>query len=309
MTTILTQGDAEPQIQCDYAYGLSEAIRDGVCRKPSIVLIDNDKMQVNSADENQHYDGVEDLLSSRAVKYQDLLHNEEALHFCLSLGCEKLDKLRATNPSAGGLVVASSIAHAQRIAAMLVSEFGQSVVMVTHKHQDAGKIIDNYRNSSQQWIVSVGMISEGTDIPRLQVCCHLSRITTELYFRQVLGRILRVTKKASNNAWLYTFAEPQLTLYAERVAEELPTANVLRFETLPECEVSDSGNKTNLKPFPEPGDGDTDRLVIFGDGAPSANDVKPTTTAHNNTLSDVYTLECLGAFRSKLVDMFSSSMA
>ena len=32
------------------------------------------------------------------------------------------------------------------------------------------------------------MISEGTDIPRLQLCCYLSRIRTELHYRQVLGR-------------------------------------------------------------------------------------------------------------------------
>ena len=39
------------------------------------------------------------------------------------------------------------------------------------------------------------MISEGTDIPRLRVCCHLSRIRTELRYRQVLGRILRRIKR------------------------------------------------------------------------------------------------------------------
>jgi superfamily II DNA or RNA helicase len=30
------------KIQCDYIYGLKEAVRDRVCRNPKIVLIDND---------------------------------------------------------------------------------------------------------------------------------------------------------------------------------------------------------------------------------------------------------------------------
>ena len=66
------------------------------------------------------------------------------------------------------------------------------------------------------------MISEGTDIPRLQVCCHLSRIRTELHFRQVLGRILRRTGDNDEQAWLFTLAEPALIDFSQRVSEDLP---------------------------------------------------------------------------------------
>jgi superfamily II DNA or RNA helicase len=37
---------SDNQIQCDYIYGLKEAVTDGVCRKPKIVLIDNDEISV-----------------------------------------------------------------------------------------------------------------------------------------------------------------------------------------------------------------------------------------------------------------------
>ena len=70
--------------------------------------------------------------------------------------------------------------------------------------------------------VSVGMISEGTDIPRLQVCCHLSAVKTELYFRQVLGRILRVNTVQNQEAWMYTFAEENLVRFAERIEQDVP---------------------------------------------------------------------------------------
>jgi hypothetical protein len=66
------------------------------------------------------------------------------------------------------------------------------------------------------------MISEGTDIPRLQVCCHLSSTKTELHFRQVLGRILRVTPANVQKAWLFTFAERSLIGFAERIEQNIP---------------------------------------------------------------------------------------
>lgn len=74
-----------------------------------------------------------------------------------------------------------------------------------------------YRQNSTQWIVSIGMISEGTDIPRLQVCCHMSSVKKELYFRQVVGRILRVNKAPRQEAWLFTFAEQSLVEFSERI--------------------------------------------------------------------------------------------
>tara|TARA_R110001583_G_C5664901_1_gene409975 strand:+ start:4899 stop:5336 length:438 start_codon:yes stop_codon:yes gene_type:complete len=75
------------------------------------------------------------------------------------------------------------------------------------------------------------MISEGTDIPRFQVCCHLSRIRTELHFRQVLGRILRrqTTDPAYISAWLYVLAEPSLAEFARRIGEDLPGQKVISF--------------------------------------------------------------------------------
>nr|WP_234933824.1 hypothetical protein [Vibrio anguillarum] len=66
------------------------------------------------------------------------------------------------------------------------------------------------------------MISEGTDIPRLQVCCHLSFVKTELYFRQVLGRILRTNASSNQQAWLYTFAEESLVSFAEQIEKDIP---------------------------------------------------------------------------------------
>ena len=67
------------------------------------------------------------------------------------------------------------------------------------------------------------MVSEGTDIPRLQVCCHLSRICTELHFRQVLGRILRKRPQDTHpQATLIVPAHPELSEFAAILKAEIP---------------------------------------------------------------------------------------
>nr|WP_246481090.1 DEAD/DEAH box helicase family protein [Motiliproteus sediminis] len=295
--------DPAGEIQCDYVYGLKEAVLDGVCRKPSIVLVDNDRLALKQEQEESLYSGLQELFANSDARYQQLLHNPEALRFCLSLACEQLDRLRVSNPDAGGLVVASSIAHAEKIAALLQHGFGKSASIVTYKHKNAGTIIDQFRRGSQEWIVSVGMISEGTDIPRLQVCCHLSRITTELYFRQVLGRILRITARCGANAWLYTFAEPQLVEFANRVAEEIPSGNLLRFESFFEKEHQSPRGQAALG---------NDVFDLVWEGRYASDGLMESVNSLSDSalhLADSHVLlDCLGEFRQRLIDLFEKDV-
>lgn len=226
--------DPEGKVRCDFEYGLAQAIKDGVCRNPKIVLIDHDQIRItNGKSESKSFESFEKLLNSRSVSYDDLIHDLQAIRFMLKRGCQKLKEIRHKNPRAAGLVVARSVEHAHTIAAELSCFYGQSVKVVTYKEPDAGNTIDEFRHSDDQWIVSVGMISEGTDIPRLQVCCHLSIIKTEMHFRQVLGRILRMTNDDDKTAWMFTFAEPTLTKFAQGLAQDIPDSRVVEFDTLP----------------------------------------------------------------------------
>lgn len=225
--------DPDNQIQCDYVYGLKEAVADGVCRSPQIVLIDNDNISVTDEEnETKTYSCLDDLFKCSSISYQSVIKNHEAILHTLSLATDKLGEIKQSNPNAAGLIVASSISHAAYIFNMLKTEFSETAQIVTYKEDDPSTKINEFRNSTTNWIVSVGMISEGTDIPRLQVCCHLSRVKTELYFRQVLGRILRTNDSLNQQAWLYTFAEPKLVEFANRIAEEIPDIPVLFTEPI-----------------------------------------------------------------------------
>lgn len=225
--------DPDNQIQCDYVYGLKEAVADGVCRSPQIVLIDNDKILVTDEEnETKTYGCLDDLFKCSSISYQSIIKNHEAIRHTLALATDKLGMIKQSNPDAAGLIVASSISHAAYIFNMLKTEFSETAQIVTYKEDDPSLKINEFRNSTTNWIVSVGMISEGTDIPRLQVCCHLSRVKTELYFRQILGRILRTNNSTNQQAWLYTFAEPKLVEFANRIAEEIPDFPVVFSEQI-----------------------------------------------------------------------------
>lgn len=235
-----SQPDGE--LHCDYEYGLQRAVADGVCRSPNIVLTDNREIRLKSSGLGlKTFSNIRDTINHGRILYHEFLFRDEVIDYTLSEASEKLSWIREQVPNAAGLVVAATVAHAQQIAERL-SALGERPVIVTCRTPSAHQVINDFRESSDRWIISVGMISEGTDIPRLQVCCHLSRIRTELHFRQVLGRILRRQRDeaAGLGGWLYVLAEPSLTEFAQRIGDDLPKQNVVSFLPRPSKQATDS---------------------------------------------------------------------
>jgi len=215
----------EGELICDFRYGLRESIIDGVCRSPRIVLIDNHEVKLKEELKLEStarlFPSIAALLGDSPITYEDLLRHDDVMHHILGLGCERLNELRCIKPDAAGLVVATDIEHAHQISGALEAR-GEACHVVTNQTQGAQQVINTFRHSDCRWIVAVGMISEGTDIPRLQVCCYLSRIRTELHYRQVLGRVLRRIGQSDDHAWLFMLAEPILQRFAKRTAQDLP---------------------------------------------------------------------------------------
>lgn len=210
------------QIQCDYVYGLKQAIADNVCRIPQVVALDNDQITVVEGDESRHFTSFIDLLSQSIIPYSEIVTNTSVIEQLLIHSNQKLNELRRINRAAGGLIVASSIAHAWQIQLTLKQVIGESAVVVTSDEGNGNDLIRSFRYNQDKWIISVGMISEGTNIPRLQVCCYLSNVKTEMNYRQVLGRLLRITDAPNQQAILFMPAEPKLVEYAYRVAQDIP---------------------------------------------------------------------------------------
>ncbi|KMT66778.1 DEAD/DEAH box helicase [Catenovulum maritimum] len=221
------------KISCDYVYGLSEAITDDVCRVPQIVAIDNNNISVVNDKETKTFTSFKCLLSQSVIPYQEIIEDEAVIKYVISSAHKKLSKISRVNPDAAGLIVASSVEHASQISSLMKTRFNEDSVVVTYRESEPTGIIQRFRHSQAKWIISVGMISEGTNIPRLQVCCHLTNIKTEMHFRQILGRILRVTGSKNQEAILYMPAEPKLLEYAYRVKQDVPfEADVVKFDKM-----------------------------------------------------------------------------
>ena len=246
------------KILCDYVYGLSEAIQDNVCRMPQIIAVDNNNISVVDDDETKTFTSFKCLLSQSIIPYQEIIENEKVIKYIISSAQKKLSSIRVKNANAAGLIVASSVDHARQVSAFMKAYLNEHVVVVTYRENEPTSIIQQFRHAQTKWIVSVGMISEGTNIPRLQICCHLTNIKTEMHFRQTLGRILRMTDSKNREAVMYMPAEPKLLEYAYRIKQDVPfEADIVKFEKMTirfeediDDEVSDTvtfdNKKTNL---------------------------------------------------------------
>ncbi|MEO9656252.1 DEAD/DEAH box helicase [Marinomonas sp.] len=225
--------DPEGNIICDYSYNLVDAIKDKVCRRPQITVIDIEKVTVKGLDKFETYTSLQSLLSEGEVSYQTVIRHPEVIKHLLSLSVNQLNALRKKSFSAGGLIVASSYEHALQIQSILLDHFNKKSTLVSYRHDDSPELIKRFRKDNSEWIISIAMISEGTDIPRLQVCCSLTDVTTELYFRQIIGRIIRMTKDQSPVANMYMLAEPNLVEFADRLNKAIPgTYNYQKTEEL-----------------------------------------------------------------------------
>lgn len=293
---LATYNAQDNKIQCHYTYSLQQAVNDGVCRNPKIVLIDNEEISVTTEKkEIKTYHSLMALLKSPSISYQELIKHEVVINYILTQGVNKLAEIRCSNPNAAGLIVASSVAHAKQIQTILSKYFHQSSTLVTYKEINVPERINNFRFDNTQWIVSVGMVSEGTDIPRLQVCCHLSRVKTELYFRQVLGRILRVNQSPNQEAWLYTLAEEKLSSFANRIDKELPDLDILIKSNSTMSYFDQERDKNNS-------------ASVLPDGSlhPQIEFTEDTTSQENTSSSQTqYSLDFCNTFREKLIEVFT----
>ncbi len=73
----------------------------------------------------------------------------------------------------------------------------------------------------RRWLVSVLMVSEGVDVPRLRVGVYATTARTELFFRQVIGRFIRRTPAPKDQmSHVFLPSDPRLKRLATEIEEE-----------------------------------------------------------------------------------------
>lgn len=232
--------------RADYNYGYPQALRDQVCRPITFLPYDGEMEWVSdgrlrSADFDLALPAAESARRLRTA----LVPDGEWMGEVLRDGDARLSEVRAEgHPDAGGLVIASDQDHARAIAARLGSISGERPELVMSDEPRASKRIADFAASSRRWLVSVLMVSEGVDIPRLRVGVYATAARTELFFRQVVGRFIRATPGGPRRQMSY------LLMPADHRLKAL--AHEIEVERRHALDLSPSGEEDEGEEFDEP---------------------------------------------------------
>lgn len=223
--------DANGKVKVDYAYEYGTAVSDGVCRRIEFHAYDGEAKWVDCGKISSSALGSNLAeIDVSAVLDTVLQPNQPWMPALLAQADRALDELRTEVPDAGGLVVAHEMYHARAYAEILKHVTGQEPTIVLSDDPDAKDHIEQFRDSTSKWLVAVRMVSEGVDIKRLAVGVYATKIRTPLFFRQVVGRFVRVRKGEEFNARLYIPAVPALMDHAREIEEELRHQLAVEFE-------------------------------------------------------------------------------
>lgn len=257
-TYSLTYGEAVKSLYCRPAtFHRHEGIFD-------VVLDDDEKITISSKKQKgfthrlKQIRGLKEALNFYKLvctpKYRDDKETPDPSSYQASMlkaGIEKLNEARKIIPNAGGLVIARNILVAEYMAKLL-EEMGEHPVIVHSNTPNAEGRIAAFRNNNKEWLVSVGMVSEGVDIPRLRVLVYLPSSRTELTFRQSMGRVVRTFGNDDiSSAYVVMPSISTFEEYASRVEEEMrffgvePTTQKLK--VCPKCERKCSSNAKKCK--------------------------------------------------------------
>jgi superfamily II DNA or RNA helicase len=207
----------------DYEYGYGDALRDGRVVRPVYFPRTGGEMEWSAPDGSIHAATFDDPLATQLANQRlrtALSLDGEWLPTVLRDAVDRLADVRRHQPDAGGLVIAIDQDHARGIAAMLRRDFGQQAVVVTSDDPEASARIASFAAGREPWLVAVRMVSEGVDIPRLRVGVFATTTTTDLFFRQAVGRFVRwVPGVRDQRAWLYIPDDLRLRIRASEIAE------------------------------------------------------------------------------------------
>ena len=210
----------------DFEYGYGDALRDGAVVRPVYFPVVGGVMEWSAPDGMLHAAAFDDPLRLELANQRlrtALSLEGQWLPGVLSDAVYRLREVRRVQPNAGGLVIASDQEHAHRIGELLRWEFRADATVVTSDDPTASERIASFATGASEWLVAVRMVSEGVDIPRLRVGVYATATTTELFFRQAVGRFVRWESGSgvrNQRAWLYLPDDPRLRTWAALITRQ-----------------------------------------------------------------------------------------
>jgi len=208
----------------DYEYGYGEALTDGGVVRPVYFPRIDGHMEWVGPDGSEYSCSFDDSLDAARAGQRlrtALSVTGEWLPAVLDQAHEQLTAIRASQPHAGGLIIAIDHEHAKGIVELMRRRHGVTPTLVLSDDPTASARIEHFAEGSMPWIVAVRMVSEGVDIPRLRVGVFATNTATELFFRQAAGRLVRWTRGMRHQkAFFFIPDDPRLRTFAAQIADQ-----------------------------------------------------------------------------------------
>lgn len=214
-------------VEPDANYTYAEACDDHVCRVMTFVRVN---ANIRFEDDN----GVwEHLLDENGldVKFRNRMYRaaldpdrSDFSRYLLEQAWGKLKSIREKEqPEAGLLVVAKDNAHAEKLKDIMHAITGKMPVVVNSDRPGSSTKIRRFKKSRAPVIIAVKMFSEGVDAPRIRVIAFLTQAKTEMWFRQIVGRAVRMQREVGGDqpAFMYIPKIPAFEEMARRIEEEI----------------------------------------------------------------------------------------
>lgn len=217
----------------DFSYNLGRAVADGVCRKPVFAFHDGvvrfrigpdaDERTV-SFDDADVSDEVSSIRLRGAVKYGTETRR--------NLLAKALDECKQENRKAiiflGGDTEGDQT-PTEDATTLLPTELetlgltSDDYEVVVGDDPNSQKKIEQFGQSGKRVLISINMVSEGTDIPQISAAIFLTTITAKQTTVQRIGRVLRLMGPDDPHkaARIYMFGDPDLIALTREIEDEI----------------------------------------------------------------------------------------
>lgn len=234
----------------DFTYGYSQALRDGVVRPVVFAAYSGTSTWRNSAGEVLQ-GTLGDVSLSRtdedAAWRTALSPDGEWIPHVFSAMSDRIEDHRNGHiPDAAGMVLASNQTVARQYAEVWEAVTGYKPMLILSDDPEASDNIARLRDDPTiKAAISVRMVSEGVDVPRISAMCVATTTSTPLFFAQAVGRVVRSRRRGETATVFLPAVRHLLGLAAEL---EIERDHVI--ETPPPGDDLDMPGDADIEPPP-----------------------------------------------------------
>lgn len=218
-------------VKADFSFTYPEARRAGHIRRPSfsfeagkVTEVIQDRSYLVSLDLPE--DEQTDITLTPLVATDD-----SYMRRLIEKGHNALQLIRRQRPKAGGIIMCVNIPHAHKVAGIVKDITGYEAALICSDPDIENTTVDRFRLSDNPWVVTVKKVSEGTDIPRLEVLVWLTNIVSGTFFHQAVGRVIRKQGNGDDEAQIILPASSTYRQLADNMENEFgPAIDVDEFD-------------------------------------------------------------------------------